>query len=38
MLMTATLTSALFYVNEILKKENLQQEAVYTVPLKGILA
>ncbi len=38
MLMEAATTSALFAVNEILKKENLQQEAVYTVPLKGILA
>ena len=38
MLMEAATTSALFAVNEILKKESLQQEAVYTVPLRGLLA
>lgn len=38
MLMEASTTSALFAVNEILSKENLQQEMIYTVPLKGIFA
>ena len=38
MLMEAAATSALLAVNEILNLEHLQQEQVYTVPLKGILA
>lgn len=38
MLMEAASTSALFAANEILKSENLREEPVFTVPLKGILA
>jgi len=38
MLMEACTTSALFAVNEIFASEKLQQEEIYTVPLKGILA
>jgi isorenieratene synthase len=36
MLMEAATTSALYLVNKILEKENLQQEPVFSVPLRGI--
>jgi isorenieratene synthase len=38
MLMEAATTSALYSVNNILKKERLQQEPIFSVPLKGIFA
>ena len=38
MLMEAATTSALFAANEIMKNENLREEPVLTVPLKGIFA
>ena len=38
MLMEAAVTSALFSANEIFKKENLREEPVMTVPLKGVFA
>jgi isorenieratene synthase len=38
MLMEAACTSALLTANEILSREGLQQEPVYTVPLKGLFA
>lgn len=38
MLMEAAATSALFAANEILRKENLQEEKIYSVPPKGIFA
>ena len=36
MLMEAATTSALFAANNILQKEGLQEEPIYSVPLKGI--
>ena len=38
MLMEAAATSAIYSVNEILKSEGLQQEPIYSVPLKGIFS
>ena len=38
MLMEAAATSALYSVNEILKTEKVQQEPIYSVPLRGIFA
>lgn len=38
MLMEAAITSAMFCVNDILSKEELKQEPIFSVPLKGILA
>lgn len=38
MLMEAAATSAIYAVNDILIRENLQQEPVYSVPLKGLFA
>ncbi|MGB5893780.1 MAG: FAD-dependent oxidoreductase [Ignavibacteriaceae bacterium] len=38
MLMEAATTSALYCANNILSKEGLKQEPIYSVPLKGILA
>ncbi len=38
MLMEAAASSAIFAVNEILRTERLQEEPVYSVPLKGIFA
>jgi len=38
MLMEAATTSALYSVNDIFKKENLRQEPIFSVPLKGIFA
>jgi len=38
MLMEAATTSALYCANDILRKEGLKQEPMYSVPLKGILA
>lgn len=38
MLMENACASACFAVNEILKKENLQEEQIWTVPVKGVLA
>lgn len=38
MLMEAATTSALHSVNDILKNEELRQEPIFSVPLKGILA
>jgi isorenieratene synthase len=38
MLMEAAATSAIYAVNGILRRENLQQEPVYSVPLKGLFA
>jgi len=38
MLMEAATSSALYSVNEILKKEGLRQLPIYSVPLKGIFA
>ena len=38
MLMEASATSAIYAVNEILRNERLQEEPVYSVPLKGIFA
>jgi isorenieratene synthase len=38
MLMEAATTSALYSVNDILQNEGLQQEPIFSVPLKGILA
>jgi isorenieratene synthase len=38
MLMEAATTSALYAANEIFKKEHLQQEPVFSVPLRGLLA
>jgi isorenieratene synthase len=38
MLMEAACTSGLLAANEILGREGLQQEPVYTVPLRGLLA
>jgi isorenieratene synthase len=37
MLMEAATTSALYAANDILTKENLKQEPIFSVPLKGIL-
>lgn len=37
MLMEAAASSALFAVNEILLKENLRNEKIYSVPLQGLL-
>jgi len=37
MLMEAAATSALYSANEILSKENLQTEQIFSVPLKGLL-
>jgi isorenieratene synthase len=36
MLMEAAATSALYSTNEILKAENLKEEPIFSVPLKGI--
>lgn len=36
MLMEAATTSAMFAVNEILKKEKLKDEQIFSVPLKGL--
>ena len=38
MLMEAATTSALYCVNDILTKEGLKHEKIFSVPLKGILA
>ena len=38
MLMEAAVTSAMFAANQILKKENLTEEQIYSVPLKGLFA
>ena len=38
MLMEAATSSALYAVNDILRKEKLQEEPVFSVPQKGILA
>ncbi len=38
MLMEAATTSAMYCVNDILTKEKLKQEPLFSVPLKGILA
>jgi isorenieratene synthase len=38
MLMEAATTSALYAVNDIFDKENLRQEPIFSVPLKGIFA
>jgi isorenieratene synthase len=38
MLMEAATTSALYTANDILDKENLRQEPIYSVPLKGLFA
>ncbi len=38
MLMEASASSAIYAVNDILKKENLQEEPILSVPLKGILS
>jgi isorenieratene synthase len=38
MLMEAATTSAMFVANEIFEKENLSEEQIYSVPLKGIFA
>jgi isorenieratene synthase len=38
MLMEAAATSALYSANEILMKENLSQEPIFSVPLRGIFA
>jgi isorenieratene synthase len=38
MLMEAATTSALYAANDILDKENLRQEPIYSVPLKGLFA
>lgn len=38
MLMEASASSAYYAVNDICKKENLQEEAILSVPLKGIFA
>jgi hypothetical protein len=38
MLMEAATTSAMFAANDIFKEENLREEPVLTVPLKGIFA
>ena len=38
MLMEAAATSAMFSANDILKKENLREIPIYSVPLKGVLA
>ena len=38
MLMEAATTSALYAANDILRQENLQEEPVFSVPLKGIFA
>jgi isorenieratene synthase len=38
MLMEAATTSGLFAANEIMNNENLREEPVLTVPLKGIFA
>jgi carotenoid phi-ring synthase / carotenoid chi-ring synthase len=38
MLMEAAATSAIIAVNDILKKERLQEEPVYSVPRKGLFA
>lgn len=38
MLMEAATTSALYAANNILSKEGLKQEPIYSVPLKGIFA
>jgi isorenieratene synthase len=38
MLMEAATTSAMYSVNDIFQNEGLQQEPVFSVPLKGILA
>ena len=38
MLMEAATTSAMYCTNEILRSENLRQEPIYSVPLKGIFS
>jgi isorenieratene synthase len=38
MLMEAATTSALYAANDIFEKENLKQEPILSVPLKGIFA
>jgi len=38
MLMEASATSAIYAANDILKREQLQEEPVYSVPLKGLFA
>ncbi|MGD8306329.1 MAG: FAD-dependent oxidoreductase [Ignavibacteria bacterium] len=38
MLMEAATTSALFAANDIFRKEKIREEALYSVPLKGVLA
>jgi isorenieratene synthase len=38
MLMEAATTSAMYCVNDILLKERLKQEVIFSVPVKGILA
>ena len=38
MLMEAATTSALYAANDIFEKENLRQEPIYSVPLKGLFA
>ncbi len=37
MLMEAATTSAMIAVNDILKKEDLREEVIYTVPIKGLI-
>ena len=38
MLMEAATTSALYCTNNILSKERLKQEPIFSVPIKGIFA
>lgn len=38
MLMEAATTSALYAANDIFRKEKVREEALYSVPLKGVLA
>jgi isorenieratene synthase len=38
MLMEAAATSAMIAVNDIFSKENLKQEVIWTVPLKGLMS
>jgi hypothetical protein len=38
MLMEAATTSALYCTNNILSKERLKQEPIFSVPLRGIFA
>jgi uncharacterized protein with NAD-binding domain and iron-sulfur cluster len=37
MLMEAAYSSGIFAANEILKEENIQEEKIYSVPLKGVI-